>query len=47
VGAIERLRRGIQNLNREGRERLLKSFDKVNENFQSLFAKLFEAAKRS
>jgi len=41
VGAIERLRRGIQNLNREGRERLLQSFDKVNENFQSLFTKLF------
>jgi len=45
VGAIERLRRGIQNLNREGRERLLKSFDKVNENFQSLFAKLFEGGE--
>ena len=45
VGAIERLRRGIQNLNREGRERLLQSFDKVNENFQSLFAKLFEGGE--
>jgi chromosome segregation protein len=45
IGAIERLRRGIQNLNREGRERLLQSFDKVNENFQSLFAKLFEGGE--
>jgi len=45
VGAIERLRRGIQNLNREGRERLLQSFDKVNENFQSLFSKLFEGGE--
>ncbi len=34
VGAIERLRRGIQSLNREGRERLLASFEKVNANFQ-------------
>jgi chromosome segregation protein len=41
TGAIERLRRGIQSLNREGRERLLASFEKVNENFQTLFAKLF------
>jgi chromosome segregation protein len=40
-GAIERLRRGIQSLNREGRERLLESFEKVNANFQQLFAKLF------
>jgi chromosome segregation protein len=45
VGAIERLRRGIQNLNREGRERLVQSFDKVNENFQTLFAKLFEGGE--
>jgi chromosome segregation protein len=44
-GAIERLRRGIQNLNREGRERLLQSFEKVNDNFQSLFAKLFEGGE--
>ena len=41
IGAIERLRRGIQSLNREGRERLLASFEKVNANFQTLFAKLF------
>jgi chromosome segregation protein len=45
VGAIERLRRGIQSLNREGRERLLASFEKVNANFQTLFTKLFEGGE--
>ncbi len=45
AGAIERLRRGIQSLNREGRERLLQSFEKVNANFQSLFAKLFQGGE--
>ena len=45
VGAIERLRRGIQSLNREGRERLLASFEKVNKNFQELFGKLFEGGE--
>jgi chromosome segregation protein len=45
VGAIERLRRGIQSLNREGRERLLASFEKVNRNFQELFTMLFEGGE--
>ena len=45
AGAIERLRRGIQSLNREGRERLLESFEKVNANFQELFTKLFEGGE--
>jgi chromosome segregation protein len=45
IGAIERLRRGIQSLNREGRERLLASFEKVNANFQRLFSKLFEGGE--
>ncbi len=45
VGAIERLRRGIQSLNKEGRERLLASFEKVNANFQELFTKLFEGGE--
>ena len=45
VGAIERLRRGIQSLNREGRERLLASFEKVNANFKELFTKLFEGGE--
>jgi chromosome segregation protein len=45
VGAIDRLRRGIQSLNREGRERLVESFEKVNKNFQELFTKLFEGGE--
>jgi chromosome segregation protein len=39
--AIKRLRHGIQNLNREARERLLASFAVVNEHFKRLFATLF------
>jgi len=45
TGAIDRLRRGIQSLNKEGRERLLASFEKVNANFQELFVKLFEGGE--
>ncbi len=45
VGAIDRLRRGIQSLNKEGRERLIASFEKVNANFQTLFGKLFEGGE--
>jgi chromosome segregation protein len=45
AGAIERLRRGITSLNKEGRERLLESFTKVNSNFQTLFTKLFEGGE--
>jgi chromosome segregation protein len=45
TGAIERLRRGISTLNREGRERLLESFERVNKNFQELFTKLFEGGE--
>ncbi len=41
IKAIEKLRRGISELNREGRARLLQSFEEVNEHFQELFAKLF------
>jgi chromosome segregation protein len=45
AGAIERLRRGIQSLNREGRERLIASFDKVNANFERLFKELFQGGE--
>ncbi len=45
AGAIERLRRGISSLNKEGRERLLESFEKVNSNFQMLFTKLFQGGE--
>ncbi len=39
--AIKRLRHGIGNLNREARERLLASFQVVNNHFSHLFAELF------
>lgn len=39
--AIRKLRAGIGNLNREGRERLLAAFDTVNQNFALLFRHLF------
>ena len=45
TGAIDRLRRGISSLNKEGRERLIESFAKVNENFQMLFTKLFQGGE--
>jgi chromosome segregation protein len=41
VGAIAKLRSGIQSLNREGRVRLSEAFDKVNQHFQALFTSLF------
>lgn len=39
--AIEKLRRGISELNREGRARLLQSFEEVDKHFQELFTRLF------
>ncbi|KZD12494.1 chromosome segregation protein SMC [Oceanibaculum pacificum] len=39
--AIARLRQGIAALNKEGRERLLASFGKVNASFEELFVRLF------
>jgi chromosome segregation protein len=41
VEAIKRLRQGIQSLNKEARERLLTSFETVNEHFKRLFIELF------
>ncbi len=41
IQAIEKLRRGISELNREGRQRLLASFEEVNTHFAELFTKLF------
>ncbi|MBI1207913.1 MAG: chromosome segregation protein SMC [Azospirillum sp.] len=41
IGAIGRLRQGIASLNREARERLLGSFETVNQHFQTLFTRLF------
>ncbi len=39
--AIDKLRRGINELNREGRKRLLTSFEEVDKHFQELFVRLF------
>ncbi|MBT6307807.1 MAG: chromosome segregation protein SMC [Rhodospirillaceae bacterium] len=41
TGAIDRLRRAIASLNKEGRDRLLEAFDAVNKHFQDLFIRLF------
>jgi chromosome segregation protein len=41
IEAIRKLRLAIQNLNREGRDRLLAAFDVVNGHFQRLFSHLF------
>ena len=45
VEAVNRLRGSIGNLNREGRERLRKAFEEVNEHFKVLFARLFEGGQ--
>ncbi|MBL6928021.1 MAG: chromosome segregation protein SMC [Rhodospirillales bacterium] len=39
--AIEKLRRGISELNREGRQRLVASFEEVDGHFRALFVRLF------
>ena len=41
IEAIAKLRKGISELNREGRQRLLKSFHEVDKHFQELFIRLF------
>jgi len=41
IQAIEKLRQGISELNREGRQRLLASFKEVDRHFQELFVRLF------
>lgn len=41
VAAIDKLREGINKLNKEARERLLNAFDTVNSHFQKLFTQLF------
>ncbi len=45
MAAIARLREGIAELNREGRERLLASFETVNGHFQTLFTRLFNGGR--
>ncbi|MCB2100520.1 MAG: chromosome segregation protein SMC, partial [Rhodobacterales bacterium] len=41
IKAIDKLRQGINELNREGRQRLLASFQEVDAHFQKLFVRLF------
>ena len=43
--AINKLRRSISDLNREGRERLLQAFESVNTEFSRLFTVLFEGGE--
>lgn len=43
--AIAKLRDGIDELNAEGRERLLAAFDVINEHFQALFQALFNGGQ--
>ncbi len=45
IAAIARLRHGISSLNREGRERLLAAFEKVDAHFSELFVRLFGGGK--
>jgi len=47
IAAIARLREGIDELNQEGRERLLKAFDIVNGHFGRLFTTLFGGGEAS
>ncbi len=44
-GAIRKLRAAIGGLNREARQRLLDAFDTVNNNFASLFKRLFNGGQ--
>ncbi|MDA9591529.1 AAA family ATPase [Pelagibacteraceae bacterium] len=43
--AIKKMRESIEELNKEGRTRLLKAFDKVNNHFKDVFVKLFNGGK--
>jgi len=43
--AIARLRGGIEELNSEGRERLMQAFEKINTSFKTLFQTLFEGGE--
>ena len=45
TGAIARLRQGVNELNSEGRERLLAAFDVINEHFKTLFQALFQGGQ--
>jgi len=43
--AIKKMRESIEDLNKEGRTRLLKAFEEVNKHFKYVFVKLFNGGK--
>jgi chromosome segregation protein len=43
--AILKLRETISNINKEGREKINKCFDSVNQNFKNLFTQFFDGGK--
>ncbi|MCR5877419.1 chromosome segregation protein SMC [Phenylobacterium sp. J367] len=45
TGAIARLRQGIDELNHEGRERLVAAFEVINAHFKTLFEALFQGGQ--
>ena len=45
IAAIAKLREGVDALNSEGQVRLMEAFEKVNENFKSLFTTLFRGGQ--
>jgi chromosome segregation protein len=45
TGAVAKLRQGIEELNSEGRERLIAAFDVINEHFKALFQALFDGGQ--
>ena len=45
--AIKKLRKAIVDLNKEGRERLVKAFNTISSNFSEVFKKLFGGGKAS
>ncbi len=45
IGAVRKLRAAIEELNAEGRERLLAAFETINTGFKALFATLFEGGQ--
>ncbi len=45
IQAINKLRSGIYSLNKEGRQRLLDAFGRVNDSFASLFTQLFNGGR--
>ena len=43
--AVEKLNKAVRDLNKDGRQKLLKAFEEVNKTFNELFSKLFQGGK--